>query len=85
MIWLWLVAKWPFATRRNKLLFLVGSFTMLIIETALLFSGSSGRPSNAKSTASLRCSFTFSYPYCIEKRPCAQGTKRLKYLGCFTA
>ena len=30
-MWLWLVAKWPFATRRNRLLLLVGSFTILII------------------------------------------------------
>ena len=27
----------------------------------------------------------FLYPYCTEKRPCAQGTKQLKCLGCFTA
>ena len=31
------VAKGHFATRRNRLLFLVGSFTILIIETTLLF------------------------------------------------
>jgi hypothetical protein len=30
-MWLWLVAKCPFATRRNSLGLLVGSFTMLII------------------------------------------------------
>ena len=32
-----LVAKCPFATRRNRLLLLVGSFTMLIITATLLF------------------------------------------------